>query len=260
LKVATPPRFRLTLIDSEDNVPVRPSSLAFAIALLVGAGAGAGGPAWTDLTKNGLGDWSQPHGRWYVAGSVSVDPKNPRRLIGTSGEGILINGPAGRTENLLSKKKYGDIEAHVEFLIPKGSNSGVKFEGLYEIQIFDSYGVKKPKASDCGGIYPRAEMLPVYHHIDDGIPPQANAARRPGEWQTLDVIFQTPRFDEQGKKTANARFVKVVLNDQLIHENVDVKTPTGHVWRDKEFAAGPLLLQADHGPVAFRNIRVRPYH
>ena len=92
------------------------------------------------------------------------------------------------------------------------------------------------------------------------IPPQANAARRPGEWQTLDVIFQTPRFDEQGKKTANARFVKVVLNDQLIHENVDVKTPTGHVWRDKEFAAGPLLLQADHGPVAFRNIRVRPYH
>jgi hypothetical protein len=49
-----------------------------------------------------------------------------------------------------------------------------------------------------------------------------------------------------------------MLNDQLIHENVELKTPTGHAWHDKESAAGPLLLQGDHGPIAFRNVRIRP--
>jgi hypothetical protein len=53
--------------------------------------------------------------------------------------------------------------------------------------------------------------------------------------------------------------VKVVLNGTVIHENVELKTPTGNAWRDQELPRGPLLLQADHGPVAFRQIRVRPY-
>ncbi len=88
-------------------------------------------------------------------------------------------------------------------------------------------------------------------------PPRVNAARPFGEWQTLDVVFHAPRFDADGKKTADARFVKVVLNGQVIHEDVAVKTPTGHAWRNKEVARGPILLQADHGPVAFRKIRVR---
>src|SRR5207302_1282285 len=175
------------------------------------------------------------------------------------GSGVLVNGPSGRTGNIVTKQKFGDIEVHLEFMIPKGSNSGVKFEGLYEIQIFDSYGKKKVTASDCGGIYPRAEREPKYHHIDEGTPPRSNAARPAGEWQTLDIIFTAPRFDASDKKIANARFVRVVLNKELIHENVEVKWPTGHAWHNKEIPAGPLLLQADHGPVAFRNIRVRPH-
>jgi hypothetical protein len=100
-------------------------------------------------------------------------------------------------------------------------------------------------------------MLPRYHHIDDGIPPRVNAARPFGEWQTLDVVFRAPRFDAGGKKVRNARFDKVVLNGQVIHENVELATPTGHAWRQKEVARGPILLQGDHGPVAFRKIRMR---
>lgn len=214
---------------------------------------------WTDLSAKGLEPWATPTGEWFVAGSAALDPQNPKLLATKPGRGILANGPKGRTRNLLSKEKFSDIEVHLEFLIPQRSNSGVKFEGLYEIQIFDSYGVEKPKASDSGGIYPRAELKPKYHHIDEGVPPRTNAARPAGEWQTLDVIFQAPRFDAHGKKTADARFVRVVLNGQVIHENVDVKTPTGNAWRDKEIPTGPLLLQADHGPVAFRNVRVRSY-
>ena len=149
------------------------------------------------------------------------------------------------------------LDNHVEFLIPKGSNSGVKLQGLYEIQIRDSWGVKAPKGSDCGGIYPRAELKPKYHYLDKGVPPRLNACKKPGEWQTLDIRFQAPRFDADGKKTANARFLKVVLNGQVIHDNVEVPTPTGHAWHTQESATGPLLLQGDHGPVAFRNVRVR---
>ena len=90
-----------------------------------------------------------------------------------------MNGATGKTQNLLSQQDFQDVEAHFEFLIPKGSNSGVKFEGLYEIQIADSFGVAKPTASHSGGIYPRAEMLPRYHHIDDGMPPRVTRPEPP---------------------------------------------------------------------------------
>jgi len=223
-------------------------------------GRGADDAGWIDLIgAHGLEAWKEPKAKWAVAEEVTLDPKNPRKLAFKPGTGILVNGPTGRARDLLTRQTFGDIEAHVEFLIPKGSNSGVKFEGLYEIQILDSFGKKKVTASDCGGIYPRAEHEPTYHHIDEGTPPRTNASRRAGEWQTLDVIFLAPRFDAAGKKIANARFVKVILNDQLIHENAEVKTPTGAAWHDKEVAAGPLLLQGDHGPVAFRRVRMRPY-
>jgi hypothetical protein len=235
-----------------------------ALTILVGSTASvdiaqAAVGVWIELTgEQGLEDWKKPTGDWIVGGGARVDPKNPSRLVAEPGYGVLVNGRAGKTTNLLTKQSFGDVETHFEFLIPKGSNSGVKFEGFYEIQIVDSFGVSKLTGSHCGGIYPRAEMLPRYHHIDDGIAPRVNAARPAGEWQTLDVTFRAPRFDSSGKKFRNAQFEKVVLNGQVIHENVDVKSPTGHVWRLKEIPRGPILLQADHGPVAFRNIRVRP--
>ncbi len=212
---------------------------------------------WIDLTN--LDSWRERRGNWLLADRVGVDPDNPRLLTAQPGKTILVNGPKGRERDLLSKQDFGDLEVHVEFLVPKKSNSGVKLQGLYEIQICDSWGVKQPKGSDCGGIYPRAELKPKYHYLDQGVPPRSNACKKPGEWQTLDIVFQVPRFDAAGKKTASARFIKVVLNGEVIHENVEARTPTGHAWTKKEVARGPLLLQGDHGPVAFRNVRVRPY-
>jgi hypothetical protein len=230
------------------------ASMAGCLAAAVADQAG-----WTDLIGDrGFDAWKDPTGDWIVAGDARPDPKNKSRLVAEAGYGTLVNGAKGKTRNLYSKQGFGDVEAHFEFQIPKGSNSGVKFETLYEIQIHDSFGLGKPTASHCGGIYPRAEMLPRYHHIDDGVPPRVNAARPPGEWQTLEVIFRAPRFDAGGKKIKNARFERVVLNGQVIHEDVELKTPTGHAWRLKEIPRGPILLQGDHGPVAFRNIRVKP--
>ena len=158
-------------------------------------------PGWVELIgEDSLGSWRKPTGEWMVAGDAEPDPGNPKLLAAKPGRGTIINGKTGRTRNLLSTEDYGDVEAHFEFLVPRGSNSGVKFEGYYEIQIADSFGVKQPTGSHCGGIYPRAEMLPKYHHIDDGTPPLVNASRRPGEWQTLDVTFRAPRFARDGKR------------------------------------------------------------
>jgi hypothetical protein len=214
---------------------------------------------WIDLTgAQNFDAWKPPTELWAFVGEVRLDPGNPRRLVASPGTGVLYNGSSGRTRNLVTKQNFRDVEAHVEFLIPRGSNSGVKFGGVYEIQILDSAGKKVVTGNDCGGIYPRAESKPTYHYLDDGHPPRTNAALPAGEWQTLDVTFHAPRFDASGKKVASARFVKVVLNGQLIHEDVEAATPTGSAWVKKETATGPLLIQADHGPVAIRNVRVRP--
>jgi hypothetical protein len=85
-----------------------------------------------------------------------------------------------------------------------------------------------------------------------------NASLPPGQWQTFDVVFRAPRFDASGKKTRSARFVKVAHNGKLIHENVEVTGPTRAATYNDEKPTGPLMLQGDHGPVAYRNVRVRP--
>jgi len=211
---------------------------------------------------DGFADWHNSD-KWEAAGDAALNPDNSKLLIGKPGTGVLVNGKLGKCPSLVTKRNdYRDVEVHVEFMVAKGSNSGVIFHGNHEIQILDSYGVKQPKAGDCGGIYPRAEGQPgtsSYHHIDGGSPPRVNASKPPGEWQTLDIIFQAARFDDTGKKTANARFIKVVHNGQVIQENVEVPYASGTNWDRKQFPQGPVILQGDYGPVAFRNVRVRPW-
>jgi hypothetical protein len=213
---------------------------------------------WTSLSSSpSLAEWREDTHGWTSVGDVALNPNSPRRFDEKPGSGTLVSD--GDASNLESKDDYQDVDVRLEFMIPKRSNSGVKLLGRYEIQILDTHGVKELGGDSCGGIYPRAEQEPRYHHIDDGVPPRVNAARPAGEWQSLEIEFIAPRFDAQGKKTSNARFARVVLNGKLIHENVEVSAPTGAAWRlVEEVPRGPLLLQGDHGRVAFRNIRVRP--
>ena len=156
--------------------------LSCSIGLLVtGLVRGADESGWVDLIgEHGLDAWRKPTGDWIVGADSTAQSGNPKLLDAKPGRGTLVNGKTGKTRNLLTVEKFGDLEAHFEFLVPKGSNSGVKFEGFYEIQIYDSFGVAKPNATHAGGIYPRAEMLPRYHHIDEGIAPRSNACLAPG--------------------------------------------------------------------------------
>jgi hypothetical protein len=205
--------------------------------------------------------WRQPVGEWQMVGEVAKDPANEKALVAKPGTGVIYNGPKGRTKDLVTADEFGDIALHVEFMIPKGSNSGIYFMSRYEIQVYDSYGVEKDAypGIECGGIYERWD--PARGKGKEGFEghsPRVNASKAPGEWQTFDAIFRGPRFDAGGKKTANAKFIKVVHNGSVIHENVDLTGPTRGTISEQEKAAGPLRLQGDHGPVAYRNLRIVP--
>lgn len=236
---------------------------ALALALAVSPALPAADDGWIELKAGDAGPWKQVDKNWIVAKDVALDAdKKDTRLKATPDDAgtIWVNGTLGRVGDLLTKANYGDLEVHVEFLIAKKSNSGIKFHGVYEIQILDSFGKKNDELTgdDCGGVYPRAELKPKYHHIDKGIAPKTNASKAAGEWQTLDVTFLAPRFDDKGEKTANAKIVKATLNGTVVHEDLELKTPTGNNWSKKESPTGPFMLQADHGPVAFRNVKIRP--
>lgn len=215
----------------------------------------AGIPAFAQELLTDPAAWKEPGNVLQPFAAVELDPQNARKFVAKDGKGVWFN--SGKKSNLFTKQKFGDIELHVEFNLPKGSNSGIKFHGHYEIQIADSFGKKEVNGEDCGGIYPRAELKPRYTHIDKGIAPKVNACKAPGEWQTLDVTFLAPRFDKEGKKVKNAMILKATLNGQVIHDKQELLTPTGDRWKNAEMAEGPLMVQLDHGPVAFRSIQVR---
>lgn len=232
---------------------IRPLTAVFFASILVSPGVRA--DEWIDLLA---GDpaavFQKVDPQWHAAKAVKIDPTNPRKLVAEEGTGIFTNAPKGTARDLYTKRAFGDVAVEIEFLIPQKSNSGVKMMGLYEIQITDSYGKTKLTGSDCGGIYPRAELLPKYRHLDEGIAPKTNACGKPGEWQKLEIAFRAAKHEGEAvrRKVANARYDRVVLNGQVVHENLEVTSPTGHNWSKPEPAKGSLMLQLDHGPIAVR--------
>jgi Domain of Unknown Function (DUF1080) len=211
---------------------------------------------WTALFNgHDLAGWhslGQPN-EWFTARAIFWDRLlGPTRLAAIGGPGDrMLNGPHGRTVNLATDQKFGDIELYLEFMLAKGSNSGVYLHGLYEVQIFDSYGSTEPvTSSDGGGIYHRW----IDNHGVGGSPPSRNASRMPGQWQSYHIWFRAPRFDASGKKTENAKFIRVVFNGLSVQSNVEVDGPTRAAMNIPEAATNPIMLQGDHGPVAFRHI------
>jgi hypothetical protein len=199
-----------------------------------------------------LTGWKAKHhdkNRWQAC-AASFDPAKPKELIGgidnsPDGKGRVLAAITGGGSDLFTEANFGDCTVELEFLIPKDSNSGVYLMGEYEVQVFDSYGKKGPLGmGDLGAIYGTAA-------------PKVNPAKKPGEWQTMYIEFRAPRF-ENGKKTANAKFVRVAVNGVILHEDVEVKGPTTSALTGKETPTGPLMLQGDHGPVAYRNIKLTP--
>ncbi len=195
---------------------------------------------------------------WVLGSSIGGDPRTTKALVPVPGVGVLINvAPKKSGEHLISNWEHGDIELSFDYLVPQESNSGVYLMGRYELQLLDSWGIDTPGVHDNGAIYER--WIEKEKRGYEGTAPRVNASRAPGLWQSFRIVFKAPRFDKKGEKVANARFVEVEHNGFIIHRNVEVTGPTRGAKWGKEAASGPILIQGNHGPVAFRNITKRSY-
>ncbi|HOY17948.1 MAG TPA: DUF1080 domain-containing protein [Haliscomenobacter sp.] len=209
------------------------------------------------LPLNDLSAFRSPAACWQIVGETSGSPEN-KLLISKPGSGVLFDNFSEkflykRESDLYSVLEHGDIYLELDFMLPKGSNSGIYLQSRYEVQLFDSWGAGRPKYQDAGAIYPR--WIEATKTNYEGHAPRVNASLAPGLWQHLEIHFQAPEFDAQGRKTKPAMFSKIVLNGVTIHENIILQGVTRGAVSETEVAKAPIRIQGDHGPVAFRNIK-----
>lgn len=168
-----------------------------------------------------------------------------------AGEELTV---APRTAGIKTKQAFGDIQLHVEWRAPaevKGDgqgrgNSGVFLMGKYEVQVLDSYNNETYYNGQAGSIY--KQSIPL-----------VNASLPPGEWQTYDIVFSAPVFNEDGKRKCPG-YVTVIHNGVLIQNHVEIKGTTEYIGppkNDPHPAKLPLSLQNHGNPVSYRNIWVR---
>jgi hypothetical protein len=157
-------------------------------------------------------------------------PRFAQRKNGwTARDGMLVNAAPGN--DLVTERKFEDFKLHAEFRYPQGSNSGIYLRGRYEVQIEDDYG-QEPDSHGIGGVY-------------GFLTPSVNAARRAGQWQTMDI-------------TLVGRVVTVVLNGERVIDRQTIPGITGGALDSDEGSPGPVLLQGDHGPIDFRAVTLTP--
>lgn len=170
----------------------------------------------------------------------------------TVGDGYFEVKPGAG--EIRTKQAFGDCQLHVEWAAPSPphgedqdrGNSGVFLHSLYEVQVLDSYESKT---------YADGEAAAMYGQY----PPLVNACRPPGQWQTYDIIFHGPRFDDAGVLRRPA-VITVIHNSVLVQDHVRLMGPTIHQRRPQYHPTPeklPLALQDHHHPVRYRNLWVR---
>ncbi|MGI8634749.1 MAG: 3-keto-disaccharide hydrolase, partial [Segetibacter sp.] len=218
--------------------------------------------AQTTVTLSDLSFFQGAGSTWRIVGDVRGDIAQKAVLTTTPGTGVLVNitdfnNPG---QDLISKLQHGDMDLELDYMMALGSNSGIYMQGRYKIQLLDSWGVVNPTSGDNGGLYERwNEGKPEGQKGYEGHAPRQNASRAPGLWQHMRISFQAPRFNAGGTKIENAKILRVELNGVAIQENVELSGPTRGALDNNEVLMGPLRLQGDHGPVAFRNIKITTY-
>jgi hypothetical protein len=203
------------------------------------------------------------------AGPMAPVPSDATVLFGGKDLSAWVNAkgaPAGWTVrdgymeavkgmgSIRTQAAFGDCQLHVEWATPASGagsgqdrgNSGVFLMGLYEVQVLDSYNNKTYADGSAAAVYGQ-------------YPPLVNASRKPGEWQSYDIVFRAPTFDAAGALRSPARMT-VIHNGLLVQDNVMLTGPTAHKARPPYKAHAPKLpisLQDHAHPVRFRSIWIR---
>lgn len=218
-----------------------------------------------------LTEYWEPEVRVVTPGKTNADPPSDAIILfdgkNTDAWAGRDNGPIKwKVENgamtivpgtgeIHTKQGFGDCQLHIEWRTPAKvegesqgrGNSGIFFMGRYELQVLDNYNNRTYSNGQAGSIYKQ-------------LPPLVNASRGPGEWQTYDVIFTAPRFNEQGTLKSQARITVfhngvLVQNDMAIWGSTEyIGTPVYEKHGDKE----PIRLQDHNNPNSYRNIWIRP--
>ncbi|KQS30764.1 DUF1080 domain-containing protein [Dyadobacter sp. Leaf189] len=178
---------------------------------------GKGTPAWGTPVKLTAGNEIKG---WHAVGGENQ---------WVAENGILRSPKSGA--NLITDQKFGDFKLHIEFRIPKGSNSGIYLRGRYEVQVTDSKGME-PALDQMGSVY-------------GFIAPSEMVAKDAGEWNSYDI-------------TLIGRMLTLVANGKTVISNQEIPGITGGALDSNEGEPGPLYIQGDHGPVEYRNIVITP--
>ncbi|MDX1964848.1 MAG: DUF1080 domain-containing protein [Pirellulales bacterium] len=226
------------------------------------------------IACGGMGVWNLIADE-YKSGKVWPEPKvvTPGVENGPPSDAIVLfdgksldawhNGDKWKIENgaatvqregITTKQSFGDCQLHIEWASPEHvtgegqgrGNSGVYFMGNYEVQVLDSYNNTTYFDGQCASIYKQS-------------PPLVNACRKPGEWQTYDIIFTAPKFDDAGNVTKKAAFT-VLHNGVLVQNHFELEGTTA--WDrapqyQKHPEKLPISLQNHGNPVKYRNIWIR---
>ncbi len=217
------------------------------------------GIAQTEIALKDLSAFNNPSANWTIEGDVSGNFNSPT-LTSKPGKGVLFCTLKGakyqRTDDLKFNLEHGDIKLSMDFMLPKGSNSGIYLQSRYEIQLYDSWLKTPITDGDCGAIYHRwDETRGKGNEGYEGHAPRQSAVKAPGLWNHIDIDFKAPTFDASGKKLTNARINSVVMNGILLHQNVELLGVTRGAVSMQEVAKAPIMIQGDHGQVALKNIR-----
>ncbi len=241
-----------------DSAPGRRWSL---VALATFAAGATTAPAFFQVIewKSGV-NWTEP--RIITPGDAGGPPSDAIVLFdGTNldqWDGVenwtFEDGAGTVGSNITSKQGFGDCQLHLEFATPSvvegegqgRGNSGVYFMNRYEVQILDSYVNTTYYDGQCAAIYKQH-------------PPLVNVSRKPGEWQTYDIIFTAPRFHADGRLKSPA-YLTVLQNGVLVQNHYELLGPTDYISPPYYRAHGlrePLKIQYHNNPTRIRNVWIR---
>ena len=212
--------------------------------------SGAGEKVTTPFNGKDLTGWKlrgDPKKSEWQIGHAVISELNPSELIMVpDGKGPTQMVDLKRSMDIYTEEKFGDCLIEVELMIPKGSNSGIYVMGEYEVQVLDSYGNKTYFDGQCASLYKQS-------------PPMANVCKKPSEWQTYDIVFETPRFGDDGKLTKPG-IVTVIHNGVVVQNHFELQGGTYYdrpASYERHPLKQPIRLQNHGNPVKYRNIWLR---